>query len=63
MDWDEELSSNGVAYDGSEVFPAEQLELDRVLAALPAEGTGGIVEAADYCTGFIRDAFLDPQLL
>ena len=39
------------------------LDLERICAALPPVGLGGLVNAADISTGFVREALLDPSLV
>ena len=41
---------------------AERLDLERICAALPPAAVGGLVDAADVSTGFVRQALLDPSL-
>eukprot|EP00973_Karenia_brevis_P012811 1740361-Karenia_brevis.AAC.1 len=45
------------------MYPAERLELGRVLEGLPPEGCGGVVEAIDFCDGFVKEALLNPNLV
>ena len=63
VDWAQKLQACTVGYDGAEVYTAERLDLERICAALPPARVGGLVNAADVSTGFVRDAFLDPSLV
>ena len=50
-------------YDGAEVYTAERFDLERICPAVPPAGVGGLVNAADVSTGFVRDALLDPSFV
>ena len=63
VDWDQKLQARTVGYDGAEVYTAECLDLRRICDALPPVGLGGLVNAADVSTGFVREALLDPSLV
>ena len=63
VDWDQKLQARTVGYDGAKVYTAECLDLERVCDALPPVGLGGLVNAADVSTGFVREALLDPSLV
>ena len=63
VDWNQKLQARTVGYDGAEVYTAECLDLDRICATLPPVGLGGLVNAADNSTGFVREALLDPSLV
>ena len=62
VDWDQKLQARIVGYDGAEVCTAECLDLKRICDALPPAGLGGLVNAADVSTGFVREALMDPSL-
>ena len=49
FDWKDKIADARVSYHGEVVLKAEALELDRVLASLPPEGFGGIVNILDVC--------------
>ena len=53
--WESELKERAVSYSGEEVYSAERLPLERLSEALPPAAACGAVEAADVCTGFVRD--------
>ena len=61
VDWAQKLEARTVGYDGAEVYTAERLDLERICAALPPAGVGGLVNAADVSTGFVREALLDHE--
>ena len=63
VDWNQKLKARTVGYDGAEVYTAECLDLERICVALPPVGLGGLLNAADISTGFVRDALLDPSLV
>ena len=63
VDWDQKLQARTVGYYGAEVYNAECLDLKRICDALPPAVLGGLVNAADVSTGFLREALLDPILV
>ena len=63
VDWEQKQRARTLGYDGAEVYTAERLDLERICAAVPPAGVGGLVNAADVSTGFVRDALLDPSLV
>ena len=63
VDWNQKLQARTVGYDGAVVYTAECVNLVRICEALPPVGLGGLVNAADISTGFVREALLDPSLV
>ena len=63
VDWEQKLHAHKPGCDETEVYTAESLDLERICAALPPAGLGGLVNAADVSTGFVRDALLDLSLV
>ena len=63
VDWNQKFQARTVGYDGAEVYTAERLDLEGLCAAVPPPGLGGLVNAADVSTGFVRDALLNPGLV
>ena len=62
-DWAERIKDARISYQGEVVAKAEPLELDRVVASLPPEGFGGMVDILDVCEGEVLEALKDPALL
>ena len=62
-DWEQKLHPHTLSYNRAKVYTTERLDLERICAALPLAGVGGLVEALDVSTGFVRDALLDPSLV
>ena len=62
-DWEQKLHAHTLSYNRAKVYTTERLDLERICAALPPAGVGGLVEALDVSTGFVRDALLDPSLV
>ncbi|CAK0822773.1 unnamed protein product, partial [Prorocentrum cordatum] len=63
IDWGADLCSAATSYDGEEVFPAEPLDRDRLLEALPPREACAAVKAVDVTEGWIRAALSDPGLI
>ena len=61
FDWKDKIADARVSYHGEVVLKAEALELDRVLASLPPEGFGGIVNILDVCEGEVKEKLMDPS--
>ena len=59
-DWGEKVKDARISYQGEVVAKAEPLELDRVVASLPPEGFGGMVNILDVCEGEVLEALRDP---
>ena len=53
------LGTEATCSHWAEVYTAERLDVERICAALPPAVVGGMVNAADVSTGFVRDALLD----
>ncbi|CAK0802495.1 unnamed protein product, partial [Prorocentrum cordatum] len=63
IDWDADLCSAATSYDGEELFPAEPLDRDRLLEALPPREACAAVRAVDVTEGWIRAALSDPGVI
>ena len=61
--WDKKMKQARISYHGEIVAKAEPLELDRVLASLPPEGFGGVVDILDVCDEPVRSLLEDPHNL
>ncbi|CAK0812662.1 unnamed protein product, partial [Prorocentrum cordatum] len=61
LDWTQELKSSAVSYTGMEVYPAEQLDRERLLLALPAKEACGSVLATEVSEGWIRSVLEHPE--
>eukprot|EP00438_Fugacium_kawagutii_P027734 Skav224787 [mRNA] locus=scaffold764:4437:22368:+ [translate_table: standard] len=60
--WDEVIAASSISYQGELVEKAEPLELERVLASLPPEGSGGSVNILDLCEGKVKELVANPEL-
>ncbi|CAK0818913.1 unnamed protein product [Prorocentrum cordatum] len=61
LDWTQELKSSAVSYTGMEVCPAEQLDRERLLLALPPKEACGSVLATEVSEGWIRSVLEHPE--
>ncbi|CAK0842773.1 unnamed protein product, partial [Prorocentrum cordatum] len=61
LDWTQELKSSAVSYTGMEVYPAEQLDRERLLLALPSKEACGSVLATEVSEGWIRSVLEHPE--
>ena len=60
-EWKEKLDGVRISYQGEVVQKAQDLTLDQILAGLPPEGYGGVVQLADLCDGPVREKLLNPE--
>ncbi|CAK0870953.1 unnamed protein product, partial [Prorocentrum cordatum] len=61
LDWTQELKSSAVSYTGMEVYPAEQLDRERLLLALPSKEACGSALATEVSEGWIRSVLEHPE--
>ena len=62
-DWPRELRNKHIAYDGQEVYAAEEIELDRLLPGLPTAQQAASVPIEGLLQGWLREVVLDPEKL
>ena len=63
VDWEQELSSKCVSYEGEETYTAEIMTWERIKPGLPPPEACGCVAAEDVCLGHVRECVLSPELV
>ena len=63
VDWERQLSTRRVRYDGEEIGAARPLTLRQVQPALPTPGNCGKICATEIASGQVREVLLHPELV
>ncbi|CAK0878059.1 unnamed protein product, partial [Prorocentrum cordatum] len=61
LEWKSELKSSAVGHTGEEVHPAEKLDRERLMIALPPKHADGSVLASEASGGWIRGVLENPE--
>lgn len=63
QEWQKDMSSKRVGYNGEEVSTCQQLTWEQVVAALPPEEHGACIDCLDWVSPRTREFLLEPQSL